>query len=123
MKRTQTTILAVLAAAITIFVIRCSNQPILPKETSWDDVLAEARAGGYRLINTAKLWQQYQSGIAFKCFGQFQRNFLQFFGSIKAVNKKFLLASEKPKQRHTGKMSRDAQRPEISEPRGKVWTI
>jgi hypothetical protein len=61
MKRKPNTILALLAVIITVGFLWYTNQSVLPKEASWDDVLAETEAGGYRLINTDELWKRYQS--------------------------------------------------------------
>ncbi len=37
-----------------------TNRAVTPRESTWDDVAAEARDGGYRLINTDELRQIYQ---------------------------------------------------------------
>ncbi len=61
MKPKHNTILALMAVIITVGFLWYTNQSVLPKEASWDDVLAEAEAGGYRLISTDELWERYQS--------------------------------------------------------------
>ena len=61
MKRKYRTILALMAVIITAVSLWYSNQSVTPKEATWEDVLAEAEAGGYRLISTDKLWERYQS--------------------------------------------------------------
>ena len=61
MKRKHRTILALMAVIITVSVLWYSNQPEIPKDASWDDVVAEAESGGYRLISTEELREQYQS--------------------------------------------------------------
>ena len=38
-----------------------TNRTEIPKDASWDDVKAEAQAGGYKLINIDELWARYQS--------------------------------------------------------------
>ena len=60
-KRTHRTISAVTAVFITAGILWYTNQPVILKEATWDDVLAEARAGGYRLISSEELWERYQS--------------------------------------------------------------
>ena len=61
MKPKHNTILALMAVIITVGFLWYTNQSVLPKEASWDDVLAEAESGGYRLISTDELWERYQS--------------------------------------------------------------
>ena len=60
-KRTQRTISALTAAIITAGILWYTNQTVILKDATWDDVLAEARAGGYRLISSEELWERYQS--------------------------------------------------------------
>ena len=55
----QTITLAVVAIAITVGVLWQNNRPVIPKEATWDDVVAEARRGGYQLISTKELWERY----------------------------------------------------------------
>ncbi len=61
MQRRGNTILAVIAVVLTLGVLWYSNRPVITKEATWDDVKAEARAGGYRLINTQELAKLYQA--------------------------------------------------------------
>jgi 3-mercaptopyruvate sulfurtransferase SseA len=52
--------LPLLAAAITVGVLWLTNRAVTPLESSWEDVTAEAKEGGYRLINTDELKQRYE---------------------------------------------------------------
>ncbi len=66
MQRQGTTILAIIAVVLTLGVLWYGNRPVSTKEATWEDVKAEARAGGYRLINTqelAKLRSQDQKQV------------------------------------------------------------
>jgi predicted sulfurtransferase len=60
MQRKGTTILALVAAALTFGVLWYLHQPVIVKAATWDDVKAEARSGGYRLITTEELAQRYR---------------------------------------------------------------
>lgn len=60
MQRKGTTLLALVAAVLTLGVLWHLQRPIIAKEASWDDVKAEARSGGYRLITTEELAQRYR---------------------------------------------------------------
>jgi len=64
MKNLQKTILALIAVSLTIGFIWYGSRTVTPKKAEWDDVRAEAIQGGYQLISTDKLWQQYQSNPA-----------------------------------------------------------
>jgi len=52
--------LPLLAITVTVGVLWFTNGAVTPREPSWDDVVAEAKAGGYRLINTDELRQRYE---------------------------------------------------------------
>ncbi len=60
MQRKGTSILALAAAALTLGVLWYLHRPIIVKEATWDDVKAEARNGGYRLITTEELAARYR---------------------------------------------------------------
>ncbi|MFA4902163.1 MAG: rhodanese-like domain-containing protein [Desulfobaccales bacterium] len=60
MQRKGTTLLALVAAALTLSVLWYLNRPIIVKEATWEDVKAEAQNGGYRLITTEELAQRYR---------------------------------------------------------------
>jgi predicted sulfurtransferase len=54
---------SIFLAAVTIFLtaiaVWYSQRPIRPIEATWDDVLAEAKSGGYRTITTEDLADRY----------------------------------------------------------------
>ena len=54
--------MALVAVLITAGVLWYTNRTVTPKDATWDDVVAEAQAGGYRLISTDELQERYQSG-------------------------------------------------------------
>jgi hypothetical protein len=60
MKDSKTVLLAILAVAITMGALWYANRTLTPRKASWNDVLAEADRGGYRMISTEELWQHYQ---------------------------------------------------------------
>ena len=60
MRDVKSAILAILAVAITLGALWHTNRPVTPKKASWNDVVAEADQGGYRLITTDELWSHYQ---------------------------------------------------------------
>jgi predicted sulfurtransferase len=57
--RNTKTLLAFLAVSTTIAALWLTNGAVTPKKATWDDVLAEAKNGAYRLISTDDLWKQY----------------------------------------------------------------
>jgi len=66
MKRKGTTILALVAAALTLGVLWYLHRPIIAQEATMEDVRAEAARGGYNLINTeelAKLYRQHPASL------------------------------------------------------------
>jgi 3-mercaptopyruvate sulfurtransferase SseA len=60
MQNKKTALIASLAVLITVGALWLTNQAVTPKNATWDDVLAEAKNGGYRLITTAELSERYQ---------------------------------------------------------------
>jgi rhodanese-related sulfurtransferase len=60
MQRKGTTILALVAAALTLGVLWYLHRPIIAQEATYEDVKAEARIGGYRLITTGELAERYR---------------------------------------------------------------
>jgi hypothetical protein len=56
MQKLKTIILALLAVCITLGILWYGHRPVILKKATHDDVLDEARRGGYRLISTEKLW-------------------------------------------------------------------
>ena len=61
MNNLRKSILALIAVSLTIGFIWYGNRSLTPQKADWDDVRAEAAKGGYQLISTDKLWQQYKS--------------------------------------------------------------
>ena len=59
MKDIKKEILALVAIAATIGVLWITNRSVSPKEAVWDDVVAEAETGGYKIIDTDELWEHY----------------------------------------------------------------
>ena len=59
MKATRKALFALMAVVITMGAIWHTHRVIHPKKATWDDVRAEARQGGYQLINTDELSRQY----------------------------------------------------------------
>ncbi len=51
--------LATVAIIITAVAVWHVKRPVAPKQATWDDVLAEASAGGYRIITTEELADRY----------------------------------------------------------------
>jgi predicted sulfurtransferase len=51
---------AAAAVLITALSVWYAQLPIVTKEASWDDVIAEAKAGGYNIITTEALAGKYQ---------------------------------------------------------------
>lgn len=60
MRNKKTTSIAFMAVLLTIGALWFTNRAVTPRQATWDDVLAEARNGGYRLITTAELRELYQ---------------------------------------------------------------
>jgi hypothetical protein len=56
----RTTLLALVAMAITLGALWHAYRPIISPETTLAEVRVEALSGGYRLINTAELGKMYQ---------------------------------------------------------------
>jgi predicted sulfurtransferase len=52
--------LAVLAIAVVIGLLWFTNRAVTPKQATWEDVLQEAKLGGYRIIKTEEIWERYQ---------------------------------------------------------------
>ena len=50
-----------MAVVITAGALWYSDRTVTPGDATWEDVVAEARAGGYRLIRTDELQERYQS--------------------------------------------------------------
>ena len=55
---------ALIAISLTIGYIWYGSRAVAPQKADWDDVRTAAIRGGYRLISTDKLWQEYKSNPA-----------------------------------------------------------
>ncbi len=62
MKDIKKALFALLAVVITIGYLWQTNRVVIPKEATWNDVLIEAKRGGYRIISTDELWERYEEG-------------------------------------------------------------
>jgi hypothetical protein len=60
MRNKKTTLIAFMAVLLTIGALWFTNRTVTPKQATWDDVLAEARNGGYKTITTEELCERYQ---------------------------------------------------------------
>jgi hypothetical protein len=60
MKDAKMALLALIAIAATVGALWLTNRAVTPKQATWDDVLAEATAGGYKIITTNALSERYQ---------------------------------------------------------------
>jgi hypothetical protein len=60
MSRIRKILYALAAVALTAVYLWHTNQVVIPKDGTWDDVLSEAGQGGYRIIGTDALWDRYQ---------------------------------------------------------------
>ncbi|HMK66629.1 MAG TPA: rhodanese-like domain-containing protein [Thermodesulfobacteriota bacterium] len=60
MNRSKSLILAFAIIAVIMAALWVTNRAVTPKEAAWEDVLAEARQGGYKIIKTQDLWTSYQ---------------------------------------------------------------
>jgi hypothetical protein len=60
MQNGKTILPAILAVLVTIGALWFTNRAVTPKDTTWEDVLSEAKNGGYKLITTVELSERYQ---------------------------------------------------------------
>ncbi len=60
MPNNKTPIMAVAAVLLTIGTLWLTHRAVAPREATWEDVLAEAKAGGYRIITTDELAERYR---------------------------------------------------------------
>ncbi len=61
MRNRRFSILALLAVLVTTGALWLTNGAVTPKDATWNDVVAEADTGGYRLITTADLWKRHNA--------------------------------------------------------------
>ncbi len=60
MRRSGATILTAVAVGITVVVLWVQKHPVAVRQATPADVVAEARRGGYGLIETQRLWDLYR---------------------------------------------------------------
>ena len=60
MQNKKTALLAFAAVLLTVGALWFTNRAVTPKQAAWDDVLAEASNGGYKVITTEELAERYQ---------------------------------------------------------------
>jgi 3-mercaptopyruvate sulfurtransferase SseA len=60
MQNKKTTFIAFAAVLLTVGSLWLTHRAVTPKQATWDDVLAEAKSGGYRIITTQDLAGEYQ---------------------------------------------------------------
>jgi 3-mercaptopyruvate sulfurtransferase SseA len=60
MQNKKTTFIAFVAVLLTVGALWLTNRAVTPKQATWEDVLAEARIGGYKIITTDELSERYQ---------------------------------------------------------------
>jgi hypothetical protein len=60
MQNRITTFIALMAVLLTIGALWFTSRAVTPKQATWDDVLAEAKAGSYKIITTEELSGRYQ---------------------------------------------------------------
>jgi hypothetical protein len=59
MNKRTSSLLALAAVLITMVSVWYGQRPIATKQATWDDVIAEAQAGGYNIITTEELSDRY----------------------------------------------------------------
>lgn len=60
MRNKKTTFIAFVAVLLTIGALWYTNRAVMPKQATWDDVLAEGINGSYQIIKTEDLANLYQ---------------------------------------------------------------
>jgi predicted sulfurtransferase len=60
MQNRKTTVIALAAVALTVGALWFTSRAVTPKQATWDDVLAEAKAGAYKIITTEELSERYE---------------------------------------------------------------
>jgi rhodanese-like protein len=63
MQNRKLTLIALVAVLLTFGTLWFTNRPVTPKLATWDDVLAEGDAGGYKIITTNELSERYQKDV------------------------------------------------------------
>ncbi len=60
MKVIRTAVLALVVIGFTASALWLTNRSVAPKEATWEDVVAEAKMGGYKLIKIEELAERYK---------------------------------------------------------------
>ena len=60
MKKTKKALFALMAVAIAVGYLWQTHRVVTPRAATWNDVLTEAKQGGYQIIDTDGLWDRYQ---------------------------------------------------------------
>ena len=60
MQGKKSIILAIVAIVTTVGALWFTSRAVTPREATWDDVLSEAKQGGYRILTTEELAREYQ---------------------------------------------------------------
>jgi 3-mercaptopyruvate sulfurtransferase SseA len=60
LKKRTSAFLALSAVLITVVSVWYIQRPVTSGQTTWDDVVAEAEAGGYAIISTEELADRYR---------------------------------------------------------------
>ncbi len=60
MQNKEMSIIALVAVLLTVGGLWFTNRAVTPKQATWDDVLAEGKNGGYKIITTEELSERYQ---------------------------------------------------------------
>jgi predicted sulfurtransferase len=58
--KNKSMLLAVLSVAVVIGGLWFTNRAVTPTQATWEDVLQEAKLGGYRIIKTEEIWERVQ---------------------------------------------------------------
>lgn len=64
MENKKTILLALTAVILTACALWLTSRAVTPKTVTWDDALAEAEQGGYRIITTADLAARFEKNPA-----------------------------------------------------------
>lgn len=63
MRGLKKAILTLLVISFVTGTLYVTNRSVAPKEATWEDILTEARRGGYRIIKTGELWERYREDV------------------------------------------------------------
>lgn len=60
MHNKKTALIALVAVLLTVGALWFTNRAAPPRQATWEDVLAEAKVGGYKIITTDELSARYR---------------------------------------------------------------